>query len=219
MTINVAINGFGRIGRAVLRALFERQDAFRLVAINTGAPDPSQLLNNSAYLLKYDSVHGVWGESVDVVEGGLNIGGQCIAVSSHMNPQDCPWGDLDVDIVLECTGAFTQRARAATSTSRCQKVLISAPASDVDATVVYGVNHHTLKPEHTVVSNASCTTNCLAPVVQVIDQTVGVVSDLMNTIHAVTSDQALADGEHKIPTWPCCHVVDDSHQDRCGQSH
>lgn len=200
MTINIAINGFGRIGRAIVRALSQHPGDLRLVAINTGAPDPSKLIANSAYLLKYDSVHGVWNQSVEATDAGLNIGGNTVTMTHHMNPEACPWGELDVDVVLECSGAFTQGDRArAHLDAGAKKVLISAPGSNVDATIVYGVNHATLAASHRVVSNASCTTNCLAPVVQVIDAVAGVASGLMNTIHAVTSDQALADGEHKDP--------------------
>lgn len=195
MTIKLAINGFGRIGRNVLRALYESQKnkSIQLVAINDLCD-----LETNAYLLRYDSVHGRFSGTVETDNNDLIVNGDRIRVCKERNPQDLPWKDLDVDVVLECTGLFTSREKASIHlTAGAKKVLISAPAGkEVDATIVYGVNHHILKASDTIVSNASCTTNCLAPLVKPLQQTIGIKRGLMTTIHAFTNDQKLTDSFH-----------------------
>jgi len=192
----IAINGYGRIGRNVLRALFEsqRHDEIELVAIN----DLGDAKIN-AHLTRHDTVHGPFRGTVQAEGADLVVDGRRIAVSSVRNPVELPWKQLGVDIVLECTGLFTSKAKAgAHLAAGARKVLISAPGgNDVDATVVYGVNHGVLKAQHTVVSNASCTTNCLAPVAQVLHQGVGIVNGLMTTVHSYTNDQVLTDVYHE----------------------
>ena len=192
----IAINGYGRIGRNVLRALFEsqRHDEIEIVAIN----DLGDAKIN-AHLTRHDTVHGPFRGTVQAEGADLVVDGRRIAVSSVRNPVELPWKQLGVDIVLECTGLFTSKAKAgAHLAAGARKVLISAPGgNDVDATVVYGVNHGVLKPQHTVVSNASCTTNCLAPVVQVLHQGLGLVNGLMTTVHSYTNDQVLTDVYHE----------------------
>ncbi len=196
MTIRVAINGFGRIGRLALRSIYEsgRED-IEIVGINDlGAVDMN------AYLLKRDSVHGKFPFEVTVDGDMINIGRGPIRVTAQRNPADLPWADLGVDIVYECTGFFADREKASAHLAAgARKVLISAPASGVDNTVVYGVNHDTLTADHLVVSNASCTTNCLAPVAQVLDQAVGIEKGIMTTVHAYTGDQRVLDTLHKDP--------------------
>ena len=193
--INVAINGFGRIGRNILRALYERPDVasrLRVVAINDlGTPEIN------AHLLQFDTTHGRFGATVAVEDGALNINGDRIAVFAERNPEDLPWGDLKIDVVFECTGIFTSRDKASAHVrAGARKVLISAPSGDADATVVYGVNQDVLTDDAVIVSNASCTTNCLAPIVAPLHKTVGVENGLMTTVHAYTNDQNLSDVYH-----------------------
>ncbi|MZR32159.1 type I glyceraldehyde-3-phosphate dehydrogenase [Sneathiella litorea] len=193
MTVRVAINGFGRIGRNILRAIYEsgRTD-IEVVGIN----DLGSVEAN-AHLLKYDSVHGRYPGTVTVNGDTIDLGRGPIKVTSVRNPAELPWGDLGVDIAFECTGIFTKRDAAAKHLEAgAKKVLISAPGTDVDLTVVYGVNHDKLTKDHTVVSNASCTTNCLAPVAQVLNETVGLVHGFMTTVHAYTGDQPVLDTLH-----------------------
>ncbi len=191
MTTHIAINGFGRIGRCVLRALYEsgRTDV-KVVAINDLAP-PDHL----AHLLKYDSVHGVFSHDVRVEGDTLIIAGDVIKLSASPKPEDLPWDG--VDIALECTGRFNSRDKAAQHLENGSKrVLVSAPASQADRTVVFGVNSDQLTAADVVVSNASCTTNCLAPVAKILDETVGIKTGYMTTIHAYTGDQPSHDRDH-----------------------
>ncbi|WP_263141201.1 type I glyceraldehyde-3-phosphate dehydrogenase [Pseudomonas sp. RIT-PI-AD] len=195
MTIRLAINGFGRIGRNVLRALRDhpQRDRLEIVAIN----DLGDARIN-AHLLKYDSVHGIFAGDVRHDEQSLWVDDKRIAVSAIADPTQLPWKSLDVDIVLECTGRFTQRDKAAAHLQAgAHKVLISAPGKGADATVVCGVNEEVLRRSQQIVSCASCTTNCLAPVVQVLQRELGIESGLMTTIHAYTNDQNLSDVYHK----------------------
>ncbi len=195
MAIKVAINGYGRIGCNVLRALYEanRGNEIQIVAINSLGD-----INAFAYLTKHDSVHGRFPGEVGVESDCLVVNGDKIKVSAERDPAKLPWAELGVDVVYECTGLFASKEKASAHlTAGAKKVLISAPAGDVDATIVYGVNHHTLEADHSVVSNASCTTNCLAPLVKPLNDTLGVVSGLMNTVHAYTNDQMLNDCMHK----------------------
>lgn len=191
--IKVAINGFGRIGRLVLRALWERQEKdIQVVAIN----DLGSLESN-AHLFGYDTVHGRFPGHITIDQGQLDIGLGPMAVFSERDPSKLPWKDLQVDVVFECSGHFTARDKAkAHLDAGAKRVLISAPGKDVDATVVYGVNHQTLTEKDHIVSNASCTTNCLAPVAMVLDQAVGIQHGYMTTIHAYTGDQCLVDSYH-----------------------
>jgi len=195
MTIRVAINGYGRIGRNILRAHYEggKKHDIQIVAIN----DLGDAKIN-AHLTTYDTVHGKFPGSVAVDGDFLVINGDRIKVCAQRNPAELPWKELGVDMVLECTGLFTSKAKAGAHLSAgAKKVIISSPGDkDVDATVVYGVNHHTLKAAHTVISNASCTTNCLAPMVKALNDRIGVVNGLMTTIHAYTNDQVLTDVYH-----------------------
>jgi glyceraldehyde 3-phosphate dehydrogenase len=195
MTIRVAINGYGRIGRNILRAHYEggKKHDIQIVAIN----DLGDAKIN-AHLTKYDTAHGKFPGSVAVDGDFLVVNGDNIKVCAQRNPAELPWKDLGVDVVLECTGLFTSKAKAGTHLSAgARKVIISAPGDkDVDATVVFGVNHGTLKASHTVISNASCTTNCLAPLVKALNDRIGVVNGLMTTIHAYTNDQVLTDVYH-----------------------
>ncbi|MGB1244673.1 MAG: type I glyceraldehyde-3-phosphate dehydrogenase [Porticoccaceae bacterium] len=191
----IAINGFGRIGRNVLRALYERpdlQDKIQIVAIND-LGDASI----SAHLLKYDTVHGRFGQQVEVGDNAITINGQEIKWFCERDPANIPWGDLGVDLVCECTGVFTSRDKAALHIAGgAKKVIISAPGSNVDATVVYGINHSMLTQAHQVISNASCTTNCLAPLVKPLHEAMGIESGYMTTVHAYTNDQQLSDVYH-----------------------
>ncbi|MEH6629768.1 MAG: type I glyceraldehyde-3-phosphate dehydrogenase [Halopseudomonas aestusnigri] len=193
MAVRVAINGFGRIGRLVLRAIIESgRDDIEVVAINDLASAQA-----NAHLLKYDSVHGTLRKSIIAEDGALIIEGKRIAVLSERNPADLPWGELKVDVALECTGLFTAREKASLHLDAgAKKVLISAPGNNSDLTVVYGVNHDKIKPEHQVVSNASCTTNCLAPVAHVLNQLVGLEEGFVTTVHAYTGDQNTVDTMH-----------------------
>ncbi|MEO1695023.1 MAG: type I glyceraldehyde-3-phosphate dehydrogenase [Pseudomonadota bacterium] len=194
MTVKVAISGFGRIGRNILRALAEaKRDDIAVVAINDLA-SPA----DNAHLFKYDSVHGRYPGTVNVDGDHLQIGyGQPIRVLSERDPSKLPWGDMGVDVVMECTGIFTDKDKASAHLEAgAKRVLVSAPSKGADLTVVYGVNHDQLSADHTVVSNASCTTNCLAPVAKVLHDNVGIDSGFMTTIHAYTSDQRILDQAH-----------------------
>lgn len=195
MTIKVAINGYGRIGRNILRALYEsgRKD-IEIVAIN----DLGDAKIN-AHLTKRDTVHGPFGGTVELGDGEIIVNGNRIKALSERDPSKLPWGTLNVDVVLECTGLFRNKAKCEPHLSAgAKKVIISAPAdkNECDATVVYGVNHNILKAEHTVISNASCTTNCLAPLVKPLNDSVGLISGLMTTVHSYTNDQVLTDVYH-----------------------
>ncbi len=196
MTVHIAINGFGRIGRNILRAIHEsgRED-LAVVALNDlGA------VETNAHLLRYDSVHGRFPGSVTVTGESIDVGAGPIRVLAERDPAKLPWAELSVDVVLECTGLFTAREKAAAHLEAgAGKVLISAPGTDSDLTVVYGVNHRDLKPEHRIVSNGSCTTNCLAPVAMVLDEAVGIERGYMTTVHAYTLDQPVLDTLHKDP--------------------
>ncbi len=196
MTIKVAINGYGRIGRNILRACYEagRNDEIRIVAIN----DLADAATN-AHLTRYDTAHGRFSGTVALDGGEMVVNGDRIRVLAERDPTRLPWGELGIDVVLECTGLFASRDKAAAHLDAgAKKVIISAPAGkDVDATIVYGVNHQGLKAADRIVSNASCTTNCLAPLVKPLHESVGVVHGLMTTIHAYTNDQVLTDVYHK----------------------
>ena len=195
MPVKVAINGYGRIGRNILRALYEakRTHEIQVVAIN----DLGDAKTN-AHLTRYDTTHGPFPLPVSVDGDQLVVGGDRIKVCAERDPSKLPWGQLGVDIVLECTGLFTTKEKAGMHLKAgAKKVIISAPGGkDVDATIVYGVNHKTLKASHTVISNASCTTNCLAPIAKVVHETVGLVRGIMTTVHAYTNDQVLTDVYH-----------------------
>ncbi|KTD69305.1 MULTISPECIES: type I glyceraldehyde-3-phosphate dehydrogenase [Legionella] len=195
MTIRVAINGYGRIGRCILRAIFEskKQNEFEIVAIND-----LSAIDTTAHLTRYDTTHGRFASDVSVEGDMLIIDGHAIKIIAERNPLNLPWKELNIDLVLECTGFFTERDKAMQHiTAGAKKVLISAPGKNVDATIVYGVNHHTLKASDLIVSNASCTTNCLAPVVKPLNDALGIEAGLLNTVHAYTNDQMLLDGSHE----------------------
>lgn len=201
MTIRVAINGFGRIGKNIVRAWFERKldQDIEIVAINDLGDTSIH-----AHLLKYDSVHGVLPAEVSLNEQTLRISDSArsheIQFLACRNPAELPWQALNIDVVFECTGLFTQRDKAAMHIQAgAKKVLISAPAKDADATIVYGVNHHILSSQHEIVSNASCTTNCLAPIAQPLHAALGIENGLMTTIHAYTNDQHITDALHSDP--------------------
>jgi glyceraldehyde 3-phosphate dehydrogenase len=194
MAVRVGINGFGRIGRLVFRAAMEaKRKDIEFVAINDlGTPEAN------AHLLKYDSVHGTYPGKVEAGKDHIKVDGKKVKVFSERDPAKLPWGKLGVDIVLECTGIFTSKEAAGKHLEAgAKKVLVSAPATGADITVVYGVNHDKLKKSHTIVSNASCTTNCLVPVAYVLDQTVGIKHGYMTTIHSYTGDQPCVDTLHK----------------------
>ena len=193
MKVKVAINGFGRIGRLVLRAIIEsKRNDISVVAIN----DLGSVEAN-AHLLRYDSVHGKLNSNIQVTEEGMNTEHGNIKVFSERNPEDLPWKEMGIDIALECTGLFTKKDDASKHlVAGAKKVLISAPGNGVDYTVVYGVNDNGLKNEHKVVSNASCTTNCLAPVAKILNDLVGIESGFMTTVHAFTGDQPVLDTLH-----------------------
>ena len=195
MTVRVAINGYGRIGRNVLRALYEsgRNGEIEIVAIN----DLGDAETN-AHLTRYDTAHGRFPGEVVVDGDSLVVNGDRIRVLAERNPAELPWGEMGVDVVMECTGLFTSKEKAgAHLAGGAKKVIISAPGGkDVDATIVYGVNHRVLKASDTVISNASCTTNCLAPLVQPLHQAIGLKSGVMTTIHSYTNDQVLTDVYH-----------------------
>ena len=194
MPVRVAINGFGRIGRLVLRSIheFARRD-IEVVAINDLGP-----VETNAHLLRYDSVHGRFPGTVTVDGDAISLGNGKIKVTAERDPSRLPWKALGVDIAMECTGIFTAKDKASAHlTAGAKRVLVSAPADGADATIVYGVNHDTLTRDHLVVSNGSCTTNCLAPVAKVLNDTVGIETGFMTTIHAYTGDQPTLDTLHK----------------------
>ena len=196
MTVRIGINGFGRIGRNFFRAAKARGADIDFVAVNDLGS-----LETMALLLKRDSVAGTYPGEIEVVDGGINVDGDVLKVVSHRDPKDIPWGDLGVDVVIESTGIFADRDKAAAHLDGgAPRVIVSAPASGADATFVVGVNDDTFDPEnHIVVSYASCTTNCFVPLIKVLDDAFGVEKGLMNTIHAYTGDQSLVDGPHKDP--------------------
>ncbi|MBU12629.1 MAG: type I glyceraldehyde-3-phosphate dehydrogenase [Rhodobacteraceae bacterium] len=192
MTTKIAINGFGRIGRNILRAFSENpRTDLEVIAINDLGP-----VQTNAHLLKYDSVHGRFGTEIEITDNSIDIGHGPIAVTAIRNPAELPW--KDVDIVLECTGFFTERATAAQHLENgAARVIVSAPCKDADKTIVYGVNHGALSDQDIVISNASCTTNCLAPVAQVLNDSIGLKRGFMTTIHSYTGDQPTLDTMHK----------------------
>jgi glyceraldehyde 3-phosphate dehydrogenase len=195
MAIKVGINGYGRIGRNILRALYEGKHGgdIKIVAINDLGD-----ANTNAHLTRFDTAHGRFNGEVHVEGDSMVVNGDRIRVVAQRDPTKLPWGDLGVDFVMECTGLFTSKAKASAHvTAGAKKVVISAPGGDdVDATIVYGVNDNVLKSTHSVISNASCTTNCLAPLVKVLHEKIGVVSGVMTTIHSYTNDQVLTDVYH-----------------------
>lgn len=195
MTIKVAINGYGRIGRNILRALYENKSKYDIQIV--GINDLGNVQTN-AHLTRYDSTHGKFNATVNVDGEYLVVNGDKILVTAERDPTKLPWGKLDVDVVYECTGLFTTREKASMHlTAGAKKVIISAPAGkEVDATIVYGVNQNILKASDKIISNASCTTNCLAPLVKPLHEKLGVVDGLMTTIHAYTNDQVLVDSYH-----------------------
>lgn len=193
MTIKVAINGFGRIGRNILRGIIESgRNDIEVVAINDLGP-----VETNAHLLRYDSVHGKFPATVTVDGDTIDVGRGPIKVTAIRDPKDLPWGEMGVDIAMECTGIFTSREKAAAHLENGSKrVLVSAPASGADMTIVYGVNHDQLTADHMVVSNASCTTNCLSPVAAVLHEAIGIEQGFMTTIHSYTGDQPVLDTMH-----------------------
>ncbi|EKS35344.1 type I glyceraldehyde-3-phosphate dehydrogenase [Afipia clevelandensis] len=193
MAVRVAINGFGRIGRNVLRAIYEsKRTDIEVVAINDLGP-----VETNAHLLRFDSVHGRFPGEVKVEGDSIDIGNGKIKVTAVRDPATLPWKDLGIDIALECTGIFSAKAKASAHlTAGAKRVLVSAPSDGADATIVYGVNHDKLSKDHLVVSNGSCTTNCLAPVAKVLNDTVGIETGFMTTIHAYTGDQPTLDTMH-----------------------
>ena len=194
MSIKVAINGFGRIGRNIMRAQIESSahDELEIVAINDLGPRDA-----NAHLLQYDTAHGRLGAEVEIADDGFTVDGKLVRTLSERDPASLPWGDLGVDVVLECTGFFASKEKASAHLAGgASKVVLSAPGGGVDATIVYGVNHHILNASHTIISNASCTTNCLAPVAKVMNDSFGIQSGLMTTVHAYTNDQVLTDVYH-----------------------
>ena len=193
MSVRVAINGFGRIGRNILRAIVESaRDDIIVVGINDLGP-----VETNAHLLRYDSVHGKFPANVKVSGNDLDVGQGPIKVTSIRDPKDLPWKELDVDIAMECTGIFASREKASMHLDAgAKRVLVSAPASGVDLTVVYGVNHQKISKDHLVISNASCTTNCLAPVAMALNNGVGINQGFMTTIHSYTGDQPTLDTMH-----------------------
>ena len=194
MKTKVAINGFGRIGRNVVRAIFESgRDDIDIVAINDLGP-----VETNAHLMRYDSVHGKFPREVTVSGDRIHVGRESFKVLAERDPANLPWGEMDIDIVMECTGIFNSRDKAALHLEAgAKRVLVSAPASGADATIVYGVNHDTLTKDHIVVSNASCTTNCLSPVAKVLNDAIGIEKGMMTTIHSYTGDQPTLDTMHK----------------------
>ncbi len=196
MTIRIGINGYGRIGRNVLRALYEgdRGNELSIVAVN----DLGDAKTN-AHLTRRDTAHGRFPGTVEVQGDSMVVNGDRIRVLAERDPAKLPWGELGVDIVIESTGLFASREKASAHLEGgAKKVIVSAPAgNEVDATIVYGVNHHVLKAEHTIISNASCTTNCLAPLVKPLHESIGIKHGLMTTVHAYTNDQVLTDVYHK----------------------
>jgi len=194
MTIKIAINGYGRIGRCILRALYElKQHDIKVVAINDLGDAKAM-----AHLTRHDTAHGQFNADVSVHDDVMTVNGDAIQICHEKDPSQLPWQDLDVDVVMECTGIFREREKAAQHIQAgAKKVIISAPAhGDIDNTVVYGVNHDSLKSSDQVISNASCTTNCLSPLAQVLHRDIGIDSGLMTSIHAYTNDQVLSDTYH-----------------------
>lgn len=195
MTIRVGINGLGRIGRCTLRAIYDHDygDKIKVVAINSSHPLPDDV-----HLIKYDTTHGRFNAEVSCDEKNIYVNGDAIRMFADRNPANIPWGEEDVDVVFECTGKFKTKADCSLHIEGgAKKVLISAPgADDIDATIVFGVNDNVLKAEHTIISNASCTTNCLAPLVKPLNDEIGIISGLMTTIHAYTNDQKIIDNFH-----------------------
>lgn len=194
MTLNIAINGFGRIGRMVTRALLEsgRSDMVITAVNDLGAA------KDNAHLFKYDSIHGTYPRPVAVTPDGFDLGAGTIKVFAEKDPSKLPWGALNIDIVMECSGVFTAREKAAVHlTAGAKRVMVSAPSDGADATIVYGVNHNTLAEKHLVISNGSCTTNCLAPVIDVLHKNLGIKHGFMTTVHSYTGDQKLVDSLHK----------------------
>ena len=193
MSVKVAINGFGRIGRNILRSIIENKNHnIKVVGINDLGP-----IETNAHLLKYDSVHGTLNSDVIINGSDLDVGTGPIKVTAERNPENLSWKELDVDVVLECTGIFTSKEKAQQHIAAgAKKVLISAPASGVDLTVVYGVNHKKISNEHQILSNASCTTNCLAPLAYVLNKSIGIENGFMTTIHSYTRDQPTLDTMH-----------------------
>ena len=193
MTVRVGINGFGRIGRNFFRAIAARGADIEIVAVNDLGS-----LKTMAHLLKYDSVLGVLPNTIEAVEGGISVDGKVLKVLTERDPKALPWGALGVDLVIESTGIFTDREKAAMHLEGgAPLVIVSAPSNGADATIVYGVNHNDFqRGTHKVISNASCTTNCFVPLVKVLDDALGVENGLMTTIHAYTGDQSLVDGPH-----------------------
>lgn len=196
MTVKVAINGYGRIGRMVLRAIYEygREDEIKVVAINSSHP-----VETNVHLTKYDTTHGRFEANVHAEGDFMLVNDDRIAMLADRNPENLKWSDYDVDVVFECTGKFTDREGASRHfVGGAKKVLISAPGgSDIDKTIVFGVNHETLTADDRIVSNASCTTNCLAPVAKALHEGLGIEKGLVNTIHAYTNDQNIIDNQHK----------------------
>jgi glyceraldehyde 3-phosphate dehydrogenase len=194
MTVKVAINGYGRIGRNIMRALYEtgRTDEISIVAINDLGD-----ANSNAHLTQYDTAHGTFPGTVSVDDGDLLVNGDRVKVFAERDPSKLPWAELGVDVVMECTGFFRSNETAgAHITAGAKKVIISAPGQNVDNTIVYGVNHDSLRASDNIISNASCTTNCLAPLAKVLTESVGIEHGLMTTIHAYTNDQVLTDVYH-----------------------
>jgi glyceraldehyde 3-phosphate dehydrogenase len=192
--VRVAINGFGRIGRNIVRAIFEsgRKD-IDVVAVNDLGP-----VETNAHLMRYDSVHGKFPHEVLVKGDSISIGSDTFKVTAIKDPSQLPWKDLGIDIALECTGIFTAKDKASAHlTAGAKRVIVSAPADGADATIVYGVNHTSLTKDHMVISNASCTTNCLAPVAKVLHDSIGIEKGMMTTIHSYTGDQPTLDTMHK----------------------
>ena len=192
--MKIAINGFGRIGRMVCRALYEspHKDKLDLVAVNDLVD-----AKTCAHLLQFDSIHGIFAPQVQATDHGLKIAGDEVQLTKVPNPADLPWQDLGVDLVLECSGRFATRDKAAAHLSAgAGRVIVSAPATNADITVVYGINHQDINDEHKVISNASCTTNCLAPVATVLHQVAGIIKGYMTTVHSYTGDQPTVDTAH-----------------------
>lgn len=197
MAIRIAINGYGRIGRNVLRAIYEmnRRDEFKVIAINSMSG-----IDINSLLTRFDTTHGKFPFDVQAEGDNIVVDGDLIRIVGDRDPRNLPWGELDIDLVMECTGKFTTKEKAmAHIEAGAKKVLVSAPAKNADATVVYGVNHNIIKASDTVVSNASCTTNCLAPIAKCLNDHIGIESGLMTTVHAFTNDQVLIDSSHDDP--------------------
>lgn len=195
MTIRVAINGFGRIGRNVLRAHYESGKAHDIEIVAVNSPGD---VNINAHLLRYDSCHGRFNATVETDGDDMIVNGDRMRVFGTRDPRELPWADLGVDLVMECTGAFNSKEKSQVHLDQgAKKVLLSAPGKTADATIVYGVNHNSLKASDLIVSNASCTTNCLAPLVKPLQEAIGLERGLMTTVHAYTNDQVLTDVYHK----------------------